>query len=437
MENLESIIGSTLNILTPGVLIAVFSIFMIALAIVERMSVKLFDTFKDFKPTIVSLGILGTFIGIFSGLWYFDTDDISGSVPSLLEGLKVAFVTSIIGMLIASFLTIWEKLSKRAQGDDEAEVMQNMSQSLLDLKENSKGGFSKLHEQMSLLQKQNEDKLSSLVNATSSGFETTNASLKQAIETLSKGATQEIIQALEKVISDFNQNLTEQFGDNFKELNEACLRLVEWQKEYKETMAKSQEQIVQLLDSFERTESTLEKIHRRNEETSNIYDKLETIIKTLDGQIDSMTELLKTYQGISEDAENMFQAIKKKLNETSSYMGEFAATIKQTVDEQSAAFGKLTENMKTQTDSMFQNMRDGLNATNSEMEKFTTDMQKSINDQSSTLNELTQKLRNELEASLQSLEKSLTALTEKFAENYQAFLERAQELPQVRHHEEE
>lgn len=415
MENLESIIGSTLNILTPGVLIAVFSIFMVALAIVERMSVKLFDTFKDFKPTIVSLGILGTFIGIFSGLWYFDTDDISGSVPSLLEGLKVAFVTSIIGMLIASFLTIWEKLSKRAQGDDEAEVMQNMSQSLLDLKENSKTGFSKLHEQMSLLQKQNADKLSALVAATDNGFQTTNASLQEAIQTLSKGATEEIIKALQSVISDFNRNLTEQFGDNFKELNQACLKLVQWQEEYRATVDKNQEQIDQLLQSFDHIDNTLQKIQQRNEETKDVYEKLSIIIKTLNEQIDSMTELLKTYQGLSADANNMFQTIENKLNETSSHMEKFATEVKGSVDNQLEAFSGL----------------------NKQMNQFSTEIQKSINTQVDSLRNLTQELENQLQTSLEKLEESLTALTKEFAQNYETFLKRFQEVKQVQLHEEE
>ncbi|RMD63219.1 hypothetical protein D6833_05875, partial [Candidatus Parcubacteria bacterium] len=35
-------------------------------------------------------------------------------------------------------------------------------------------------------------------------------------EMLSKSATEQVINALKDVISDFNQNLTEQFGDNFK-----------------------------------------------------------------------------------------------------------------------------------------------------------------------------------------------------------------------------
>ena len=43
-----------------------------------------------------------------------------------------------------------------------------------------------------------------------------------------------IIEALENVIKDFNEKLTEQFGENFKQLNEAVEKLVDWQDRYKE-----------------------------------------------------------------------------------------------------------------------------------------------------------------------------------------------------------
>lgn len=48
--------------------------------------------------TVVSLGLLGTFGGIFWGLLDFDVNNIEMSLPQLLEGLKTAFLTSIAGM---------------------------------------------------------------------------------------------------------------------------------------------------------------------------------------------------------------------------------------------------------------------------------------------------------------------------------------------------
>lgn len=51
-------------------------------------------------PSILStVGVLGTFIGITKGLIGFDTDDIAGSIPTLLGGLSTAFFTSLAGMI--------------------------------------------------------------------------------------------------------------------------------------------------------------------------------------------------------------------------------------------------------------------------------------------------------------------------------------------------
>ena len=51
-------------------------------------------------PSFIStLGVLGTFAGITMGLYYFDTNDLTHSIPLLLNGLKTAFFTSLAGMV--------------------------------------------------------------------------------------------------------------------------------------------------------------------------------------------------------------------------------------------------------------------------------------------------------------------------------------------------
>lgn len=57
-------------------------------------------------PTIIStLGVLGTFGGITWGLYNFNTSNINESIPTLLEGLKTAFFTSLAGMIGSLFLS--------------------------------------------------------------------------------------------------------------------------------------------------------------------------------------------------------------------------------------------------------------------------------------------------------------------------------------------
>jgi hypothetical protein len=54
----------------------------------------------EYLPSLVStLGVLGTFYGITTGLMSFDTSDLDQSIPGLLDGLKTAFYTSLAGMI--------------------------------------------------------------------------------------------------------------------------------------------------------------------------------------------------------------------------------------------------------------------------------------------------------------------------------------------------
>lgn len=51
-------------------------------------------------PSFIStLGVLGTFAGITKGLMNFDTGDLDHSIPLLLDGMKTAFFTSLLGMI--------------------------------------------------------------------------------------------------------------------------------------------------------------------------------------------------------------------------------------------------------------------------------------------------------------------------------------------------
>ena len=61
---------------------------------------------------VTVIGVLGTFFGIAIGLYQFDTENIATSVPKLLEGLKIAFITSILGIAGSIFLK-WSALNNR------------------------------------------------------------------------------------------------------------------------------------------------------------------------------------------------------------------------------------------------------------------------------------------------------------------------------------
>ncbi len=89
----------------PLIVAVVIAVFMSILAVKDHRSFKT-GLHIDYKAMIVSLGILGTFSGIILGLWDFDSEKISESVPKLLDGLKLAFFTSIFGMALSVLLSV-------------------------------------------------------------------------------------------------------------------------------------------------------------------------------------------------------------------------------------------------------------------------------------------------------------------------------------------
>jgi len=119
-------------------------------------------------------------------------------------------------------------------------------------------------EQFKNLRTEIRDSDTQIIHILNDNFKETNRCLNEAVETLSKGATEEIIKALEQVIRDFNNNLTEQFGENFKELNNAVIRLVDWQENYKSAIEQIERNLQLTIESMNNTDQTLANIASKN-----------------------------------------------------------------------------------------------------------------------------------------------------------------------------
>ena len=80
--------------------------------------------YARFTPSLlVSIGIFGTFLGIFLALISFNVNKVDESIPELLSGLKVAFGTSIVGLFLSLlFRAIILYQPKKIKTNDEADV---------------------------------------------------------------------------------------------------------------------------------------------------------------------------------------------------------------------------------------------------------------------------------------------------------------------------
>jgi len=85
--------------------------------------IKFTDKAAHNGPTILTtIGIFATFFGIALALWHFNTTDIQGSLPSLLNGLKTAFLNSTFGIFFALTLKGREYVWGVQSAADDAEL---------------------------------------------------------------------------------------------------------------------------------------------------------------------------------------------------------------------------------------------------------------------------------------------------------------------------
>jgi hypothetical protein len=130
-----------------------------------------------------------------------------------------------------------------------------------------------------------------------------------------------LITALEEVMREFNTKISEQFGDNFKHLNEGVGKMLEWQENNKESMSfvvkvleNTKTSVAAYSDSLAEIGKVVEKISVDIKETS---DSSKTMVDFADGAKVVLLKFNKDFsefEGISEKAKKTFESQEKTFN---------------------------------------------------------------------------------------------------------------------------
>jgi len=380
---------------------------------------------KDLKSQIVSLGVLGTFIGIFMGLQDFNPANMKNSIDTILIGLKTAFFTSIAGMGTALALSIFQKLFDKDMDDGENQdrILTEISNKLnhlvkLDSSQNTDKIIDEL-ERLRTVSSDNRDetkKITTIINELKENsskenqtlisilnlnFNKMNHSLKIAIEKLSKGATEEIINALKQVIEEFNQELQTQFGENFVKLNESIINLLQWQNNYKSHIEDLENHLKLSASSIEKSKDNLEIISSKNQDILKVYQELKHIINIYDRQINELNTHLKTYANLSSSAESMFSSITNNIANTK------------------VEFSSLTEHIKQENKKQINSSQE----TNRYIINNFERNQKELELISNHFKNLGEQIPKSLQISLEQLNRGLTSLTTQFQKDYKDIID--------------
>ncbi|MBN8549113.1 MAG: hypothetical protein J0M12_07360 [Deltaproteobacteria bacterium] len=288
----------------------------------------------DFKTPIVSIGLFGTFFGVLVGLYGFDTKDITKSVPHLLEGLKFAFAISVLGMFLSLSLSIIEKFT--GQVGEDADVLRSIEQkmgSLLATIEAPSAMVREFREMKSFL----KEHLGQI-----------NSSLEKALLQLAKGATSEVIQALQTIITEFNKNLEDQFGENFKELNVACHKLVQWQEKYRAHVDSTEAHLNKIIIAMDEARAAAADLVKRSEATADVCSDVAGLIKTYDVQVASLSTHLERLKELGDQAGKFISTTEKALTLSTDSINTFSGTIQNSVSKQAESLALMTKEIDQQ-----------------------------------------------------------------------------------------
>ena len=301
----------------------------------------------------LTAGITGTFFGIFMGLIDFNTADLEGSIPELLDGLKTAFITSLAGLFANLVVKIYPDIyliKEPVESDDVGEEIIKTLKSLEDENRNMTNSIDNLAKSIS------SDKDTSLITqlqkirtTNSDGFEEMNKSFEEFAEKVVADNTQSLIDALTGVMKDFNAKINEQFGDNFKELNSAVKLMVEWQKENKIQIENLIQTYSSILNNLKGIDETLASSSNSHSVIIKANEDLKSLVSDFSGMVESFSDLgQKASQSLPIIEKNMDsivmksdEYIKESLSKISSNYDDFSNKQREIVD----SYNSTIENM--------------------------------------------------------------------------------------------
>ena len=183
-----------------------------------------------------SLGILGTFVGLVWGLKNFEPssyETMTNSVASLVEGIKVAFLTSIYGIALAIVYTSGMKSIYAGMNEKLQEFLEKFHVYVLPTAENESRNLMVASQKLQTrAMKQMAEQLStqmaeSFEKAITPTFQKMNESLDVLTESVTK-CQQDVMQ---EILRSFMREMNSSFKMQFKDFNEALAQLKKAQKD--------------------------------------------------------------------------------------------------------------------------------------------------------------------------------------------------------------
>ena len=511
--------------------------------------------------TVVTIGVLFTFIGIAIGLYNFDTntDKMGEQLDIFLGGMKTAFWTSIVGMLFGIIIKFFqsgveqnedafirknlaamdltntavrdntetlstalnqikatldansnaalqrelsklvsamevfvkssaesradmknlsdrmteqsrmlEQLSKTLTksiqdfGDSQSKNLQTLSNKIVQSGENQSARLDTMNKTIDAMRKStetaqknsaelltetktyqqqslaNDEKQAQILTDNTNKIADMKNSFDKFLKDMAENYSNELINALNKSMEKLNTQLQTQFGENFKELNAAVREVVTWQRQYKDVVTSTTEELQAINKVFTDFTQTI---------SVNIENQIAALTQNLKTFADTSKKNVEIQKNLNDAVEQLTGAVeqsKKSVQEMRTMtdnFGKFSESVLKANDTALKNYGDtITENLITLSDSFdklekvhHKQVEDNLKAVNTAAEKFADDIKKLQNVALSFTTDTSHYLRDfhtvsnnvmlEIRGAIEKFKTDFSAETKKSVENLNKIFE--------------
>lgn len=329
---------------------------------------------------LTSVGIFFTFLGVSVSLYHFDADNITSSIPDLLDGLKIAFFSSVAGLgysILYRAAKYYLNSINKKQGVSSEVGPEDFLREMRGIKDALIG--------------EGDASLSTQIGKLRNDF-------RDFADKVAEDGSKKLIEALENVIQDFNQKITEQFGDNFKQLNEAVGALLEWQKEYKEQVEILTKAFKDAQEGIEKTSQSLEKIEQSTASIPEQMKGMQEIYEKTNERLEELTAGLASMAELRDKAENSLPDINKHID-------SLIETMRLAVDEQLSNMNDFQTTQKDFSEDLANSLREAAQQTETLINQ--------------SIQEVNEKMGEQIGGALEMMGNQLTAISKALHSSYE------------------
>lgn len=319
----------------PWYLLAIWSFYSLSVVIFPKQLSKITNYYliESIPSMFITLGLLGTFLGITYGLINFNTDPdyIKDSIKELLDGLKTAFYTSIFGII--SSLIFKTLINFRLNTDfvkhpddvKEQDLYTSMNNNLSAIREQTKSALDTLNDIK-------DHKLKNIAN----GTEGLANKLDKFFEDMANQSAGAIQEALMAVIEDFNDTFKTFIGQlveqNFDKLTQSIDQLITWQQDYKTDITGIKEAYERLAINHKEFVNNTENWVSKLDAIAGSSSQLQTIINDFQSAFDNESRFSDVIGKINEAVDNL-HGTSEIVNKHTEQLGNTTEALTYTKDE--------------------------------------------------------------------------------------------------------